>query len=100
PAATAAAQSAANKATAVAQYGLNATNQVTPSGSLTYKQIGTWEDGTPRFEADTSLSAPEQKIYDTGTQTRQNLADIGSTQSAKIGNLLNTPFDINASRDT
>lgn len=100
PAQTAAAQSAANKATAVAQYGLNATNQVTPQGSLTYKQIGTWEDGTPRFEATTAYSPEEQNIYQTGTQTRQNLANIGSSQSAKIGNLLDTPFDLNASRDS
>ncbi len=100
PAATAAAQSASNKQTATTQYELGATNQVAPQGTSTYKQIGTWEDGTPRFEQTTALSAPEQSIYNTGTQTRQNLADIGSSQSAKIGSLLNTPFDINASRDT
>lgn len=100
PAQTAAAQSASNKATAVAQYGLNATNQNTPQGSLTYKQIGQWEDGTPRFEANTTLNQGEQGIYDTGVQTRQNLGNIGANQSAKIGSLLNTPFDINASRDS
>lgn len=100
PAQTAAAQGAANEKTAKTQYELNATNQVTPQGTSTYKQIGTWDDGTPRFEQSTALSAPEQSIYDTGTQTRQNLADIGSSQSAKIGGILNTPFDINAARDS
>lgn len=100
PNATAAAQAKMNKETAVAQYGLNATNQVTPQGTLSYKQIGQWEDGTPRFEATTALNPGEQSIYDTGVQTRQNLGNIGASQSEKIGNLLNTPFDINASRDS
>lgn len=100
PAATAAAQSASNKATAVAQYGLNATNQVTPQGTSTYRQIGQWEDGTPRFEQTTALTPEEQKIYETGRQTRQNLGDIGTAQSAKIGALLDTPFSVNAARDT
>ncbi len=62
PKETAAAQSQMNKETAVAQYGLNATNQVTPQGTLTYKQIGTWADGTPRFEATTAYS-PTARIW-------------------------------------
>lgn len=94
PAETAAAQSAANKATAVAQYGLNATNQQTPTGSLSYRQIGTWSDGTPRFEATTALNPAEQQIFNTTEGTKQNLADIGQSQSARIGTLLNTPFDL------
>jgi len=94
PKETAAAQATANKETAVAQYGLNATNQITPQGNLTYEQIGTWADGTPRFQATTSYSPTEQNIYQTGAQTRQNLADIGSTQSQKIGDLLNTPYSL------
>lgn len=94
PAATAAAQSKSNRETATTQYELGATNQIAPQGTSTYRQIGTWADGTPRFEQTTALSAPEQSIYDTGTKTRQNLADIGSTQSAKIGALLDTPFNV------
>lgn len=100
PAETAAAQTASNKATATTQYELGATNQIAPQGTSSYKQIGTWEDGTPRFEQTTSLNPGEQGIYDTGVQTRQNLGDIGQSQSAKIGALLDTPFDINASRDS
>jgi len=94
PAATAAAQATANKETAVAQYGLNATNQVTPQGTSTYRQIGTWDDGTPRFEQTMAYSPGEQGIYDTGVQTRQNIANIGQAQSSKIGTLLNTPFSV------
>jgi hypothetical protein len=99
PAATAAAQSASNKATAVAQYGLNATNQVTPNGSLSYKQIGTWSDGTPRFEATTALSDQQQSLYNKSNVTQNNLADIGNQQSAKIGALLNTPVNLNTATD-
>lgn len=94
PAATAAAQSAANKQTAITQAGLNMTNQVTPQGSLTYKQIGTWDDGTPRYEATTSLSAGEQGLYDLGLKTKTNLGQIGVDQSDKIRTLLNTPVNL------
>lgn len=98
--ATAAAQTAANRQTATTQYELGATNQKAPQGTSSYEQIGTWADGTPRFQQTTALNAGEQGIYDTGVQTRQNLANIGSSQSSKIGALLNTPFDLSASRDT
>jgi hypothetical protein len=96
PAATAAAQTQSNKDTAVAQYGLNATNQVTPYGNLTYNQIGTWEDGTPRFEATQSFSPEQQNLYNLSTQTQTNLGQLGVDQSAKVANILNTPFDLNS----
>lgn len=100
PVATANAQSASNKATAVAQYGLNATNQVTPDGSLTYSQNGTWADGTPRFTATTALSDQQQDLYNKGNVTKQNLADIGNQQSARIGALLNTPVNLNTATES
>lgn len=99
PVATAAAQSTANKATAVSQYGLNATNQVTPNGSLSYKQIGAWEDGTPRFEATTSLSPGEQSLYDKGNVTKNNVADIGNAYTAKVGGALATPLNLNTATE-
>lgn len=98
PAATAAAQTASNKATAVSQYGLNATNQVTPYGNLTYSQNGAWDDGTPRFTATQTLSPQQQSLFDLGNQTQQNLGQIGVNQSAKIGQQLDTPFSIDAAR--
>ena len=66
-----------NKQTAVTQFGLNATNQVTPQGNLAYRQIGTWDDGTPRFEATQSLSPGEQSIYNTESRNRLNLGRVG-----------------------
>lgn len=64
PVQTAAAQTKSNQATAVTQYELGATNQSGPGGSLTYKQIGTYPDGTPRYEAVTALSPQNQGVYD------------------------------------
>ena len=96
--ATAKAQSVANRETAVTQYGLAATNQKTPTGSLTYEQIGTWPDGTPRYQATTALSPEQQNLYNLNTATQSNLGNIGVEQSNRIRGVLNEPFDINAAR--
>lgn len=98
PVATAKAQSESNVKSAVAQYGLNATNQRTPSGNLTYNQIGTWEDGTPRFEVVQEYSPAQQGLFNLGEQTSTNLGQVGVEQSDKIRNILNTPYNIDASR--
>lgn len=94
PMATAKAQEKMNRKTAITQFGLNAVNQITPDGSLTYNQIGTWDDGTPRFEGTTALSDASQGIYDTNKVTQQNIANIGRDQSARIGDLLGTPMKL------
>lgn len=94
PAATAAAQAAANKASATSQFELNAVNQNTPQGSLNYSQTGTNPDGTPSYTATTTLSPEQQNLYNTNTQSQQNLANIGVDQSAKIGQLLDTPVTL------
>ncbi len=96
PAATAAAQTASNKATAVSNYGLNATDQSTPYGSLSYSQNGTWADGTPHFMSTTTLSPEQQNLYNLTSKTQANLGQIGVDQSSKVGGILNTPFDLNA----
>lgn len=92
PVATARAQSDSNTRTATTQYQLGATNQVTPYGNLTYDQIGNWDDGTPHFQATTSLSPGQQDLYDLGNKTQQNLGNIGVEQSANIRNIMNTPY--------
>ncbi len=94
PVKVAAAQGTANKETAVAQAGLNMTNQVTPQGTLSYNQIGTWADGTPRFSSTTAYSPDQQALYDKQIATQKNLGDIGVSSSARIGQLLNTPFNV------
>lgn len=96
PVATANAQTASNKETAITQARLNNYDQVGPDGSKTYTQSGTYDDGTPKFTQTTSLSPSNQGIYNTNQTTKQNLATIGATQSDSIGKLLNTPFSVNS----
>lgn len=102
PYATATAQTAMNKDTALAQNILNMTNQVTPEGKLEYRQSGTipYYDSAgnltalPQFTATTTYSPEQQKIYDIGKQTETNIATIGRDQSARIGELLGKPVDL------
>lgn len=96
PTATAQAQTDSNRQTAITQAGLNATNQVTPYGNLTYEQIGTWEDGTPRYQATQSLSGSGQSLFDTGIKTQQNLANLAEQQSGRLSSLLNQNFDLSS----
>lgn len=93
PKETAAAQGQMNKETAIANYGLNATNQVTPQGNLTYEQIGSWSDGTPRYQATQSYSPEQQKLYDQQTQLQGKLGGIANTAASNIGGLLSKPMD-------
>ena len=93
PQATISQQTASNKETAVAQAGLNYVNQNGPNGSLRYEQIGTWSDGTPRFQANTTLSAAGQQLQNTGQETSQNLANVAKEQSGRLSGLLNAPND-------
>lgn len=95
PKETAAAQSQMNKETAIAQYGLNATNQYTPQGSIEYNRIGTWEDGTPRFSATQTYSPEQQNLYNQQTELSNRLNTIGLDQSQRIGQLLGTPVNLN-----
>lgn len=94
PVATASAQTASNKETAISQTGLNAMNQYGPQGSVTYAQNGTWADGTPKFSQTTSLSPEQQQIYATGQKTQQNLANTAQTQSGRLDTLLQQPFSL------
>jgi hypothetical protein len=96
PVRTAQAQTASNRETAITQAELNNYNQVSPDGTRTFTQSGTNADGTPQFTATTALSAPNRAIYDTNQATKQNIATIGKDQSARIGDLLGKPFDINS----
>lgn len=95
PVATAAAQTQSNKDTAIANANLNRFDQYSPQGSVKYNVVGTNPDGTPKYEQTTSYSPGEQGIYDTNLATRQNIGQIGQEQSARIGELLGTPVNLN-----
>lgn len=89
PQAVSNAQTQSNTATAVAQQGLNSTNQNTPYGSLKFNQIGTWPDGTPRFEANTTLSPEMQSLFNTGIGTQQQIGNTAQGLSGGLGGQLN-----------
>lgn len=96
PVATAQAQGAANKEAAIASQLGSMVNQQTPWGNLTYNQIGTWSDGTPRSEQITTLSPEQQKLFETGQQATQKLADIGSGQIGQLSSILANPLDLSS----
>jgi hypothetical protein len=103
PMATAAAQGASNRETAITQQMLNMTNQVTPDGSLNYNQTGnatfTGADGrpvnTPTFTATQTLSPAQQRLYDQNVQADTGMNDIALGQIDRIGGHLKTPFNYN-----
>ena len=109
PVTTAAAQTSSNVQSAVANAYLNNVNQVTPEGSLSYAVSGNygWTDPTtgqtyqiPTFTSTQSLTPQGQQLLNTTNQTKQNLAQMGSDQSARVSGLLSNPFNPNASAPT
>lgn len=75
---TAAAQTASNKATAQTQQELNMVDQNNPYGSLKYSQTGTNPDGTPKFQADTSLTGSGQQLFDAGNTLKLGQQGVAS----------------------
>lgn len=104
PTQTAAAQTATNVDTAIANAGLSHTNQVTPDGSLTYNVTGsttmTDQNGKtyqlPTYTATQAYSPQNQQIYDTGEQTKLGLAKLANDQTQKISGLLGTNLDLSS----
>ncbi|MEQ9634600.1 MAG: tail fiber domain-containing protein [Devosia marina] len=94
PVATANAQTASNKETAIAQTGLNAINQYGPQGKVEYSQNGAWSDGTPKFTQTTTLSPQQQAIYDAMQGTQGQLANTAKTQAGRLDSLLSQPFSL------
>ena len=95
PAATTAAAAKANRETAITQFGLNAINQRDPYGSLQFNQIGTWADGTPRFEAVQSLAPEEQRALDLSRQAQDIYGQAGVQQLQSVRERLATPLNLN-----
>lgn len=57
---------------------MNMVDQSNPFGSLKYTQSGTNPDGTPKYQADTTLSAPMQGIFDKSTGIGNSLLSSGA----------------------
>lgn len=92
PVATAQAQGAVNKETAIANARLNNVDQYTPYGSLTYSETGTSADGTPKFRSDIALSPEQQQLLNLGNQGDIGTAQLGVDQLGRINNAVSTPF--------
>lgn len=99
PAVTAAAQTASNKETAVANANLNRFDQNSPQGSVKYTVVGTNADGTPKYQQDTTYSPEFQKLFDNQTGIAAKLGDFGLSQGSKVADLLSNPFDPNAAAE-
>lgn len=95
PVATANAQAAANKDTAIAQQQLNMVDQYTPYGNLTYEQVGSWADGTPRFKSNTVLSPDQQRNLEQQSQFDNLVNQLGISQTQKLSGHLDSPINLN-----
>lgn len=96
PVATSKAQTDSNVQTAIANSIMGNVNQTAPGGSLTYNQIGsTTVDGreVPRWEAVTSLSPEQQRIYDAQTSVAQGTADLANESVGRIRDATTQPFN-------
>ena len=94
---TSAAQTGTNIGTAIANNTMGMVNQITPDGSLTYSQSGTYkykdpytgqEYDLPTYTATTALSEMGQQIKGQNDQTQLNLAETGAQQSGFLNDYL------------
>lgn len=88
PVATAQAQGASNRSTAITQYLLGATDQVTPFGSLTYEPIGTWANdqtlnpqAPPMAQPAQSTPGPPSSALAPRQDTGKNGGGIATTRA-------------------
>jgi hypothetical protein len=95
PIATAKAQTEQNVQTATTQQQLNMVDQTTPDGNVRYTQTGTWADGTPKFEATTSLDALGQQANQQSKQFDVLTNQIGIDQAGRIAQTLGQPVNLN-----
>jgi hypothetical protein len=94
PVATANAQAAANKETAIAQARLNATNQITPFGTLTYRDLGVDQTGVPQYQVEQKLAPQQQAIFDQQQQLAFGLSQLGNQYASRIGDATRNPFSL------
>jgi hypothetical protein len=90
-------QGTANLNSAIATNTLGRINQITPQGTISYEDTGSYTlpDGTviPRQTATTTLSPDQQKLYDQNNQIASALNDVAIGGIDYVGNTANKPFD-------
>ncbi len=93
PAATAAAQGAANKDTAIAQATLNRIDEYTPYGNSVYSPTGgTDVNGITPYKRTTTLDPAQQSIVDKQTAISGQLNDLAGNQISRVGDAISQPF--------
>src|SRR3990167_5881290 len=98
PVAMSNAQTGSNIDTASASAALNAVNQQSPFGSVTYDQTGSTNIGgreVPRYTQTTTLSPEQQALYDAQTGVTKQAYDTAGTAIGQAQNTLSTPFSLN-----
>jgi len=106
PKETASASTGTNVATAIANTMMGNVNQVTPDGSLSYSQSGSYKFtdpytgqsyDIPTFTATQTLSPEQQAIADQVNAAKGNLAGLANTLSSNASESLSQPFQFNNS---
>ncbi len=93
PVATAQAQGAMNKETAIAQGALNRINQYTPYGNLEYKETGYDSTaGVPTYSRYVTLSPEQQKIFNKSQNTSLTMGQTASEQMKRLQQSLAQPI--------
>jgi len=92
PVATAAAQGAINRETAVAQARLNQVDEYTPFGQSVFSPTGEKVDDIQRFRRDTTLTPEQQAIVDQQTTISRDLNALAGAQVARVDESLAEPF--------
>ncbi len=99
---TAAASTGTNVSTAIANANLGNVNQVTPDGSLTYSQSGSYTQKDPytgqsyqipQYTATQTLSPEQQAIKTQSDASKLNLSTLANTQSGFLQDYMSKPFD-------
>jgi hypothetical protein len=92
PVATAKAQGAMNKETAIAQAKLNMIDEYTPYGSSLYTKRGGVEDGIQQYARTTTLDPAQQAIVDKQNAVINALNETAVSQVGRVGTALGDPF--------
>ena len=105
PKETSAASTSTNVGTAIANAMLGNVDQITPDGTLSYDQTGTydWRDpytgrtyNIPTFTATQTLSDDQQAIADQSNAAELNLATLANDQSSFLQDYMAQPIDLSS----
>lgn len=91
PVATANAQGAANRDTAIAERTMNNVDQYTPYGSVTYQQTG-MANGAPTYAQTVTESPAQRQLRELNETQSQKLGQLGISQTDRVADILGKPY--------